>query len=333
VPIFYLNFFVLLLTFIPVIVEKYFSISLPIGIEILFLSSLLVTTLLEKLYAGLLVQIILGIFFGIIGIPMMYILYYNSREEFSKKLIVLFSFSFSVSVGALWEVFRYTLYNISVYTLGDFDTAYAPRGLIFTIVGAAIVSIIGYVDMAYIDGRAFKKIISPFIRKNPDMFFDYEKSPEFLQGLINQGESEQVEFKSTLRTNLFTKKHDRDIELSALKTITAFLNSDGGTLLVGVSDDGTFIGIEKDGFQNKDQFYRHFSNLLKYQIGNQYRPFIKSTLIPIHGCHILKIDCKQCTEPVFLKVDNTEEFFIRTGPASVKLGGRKLLEYVNEKFK
>ena len=69
----------------------------------------------------------------------------------SLVIFILFSFSFSVSVGALWEVFRYTLYNISVYTLGDFDMSYAPRGLVFTILGAAIVSIVGYVDMAYVD--------------------------------------------------------------------------------------------------------------------------------------------------------------------------------------
>ena len=64
--------------------------------------------------------------------------------------------------------------------------------------------------------------------------------------LIKRGENEKIEFKSTLRINLHTKEQDKKVENSVLKTIVAFLNSEGGTLLIGVSDCGEIIGIEKD---------------------------------------------------------------------------------------
>ena len=332
-PIFSLNIFVFLLTFLPSGIRKIFSISLPLAFELLFLLSLLATVFFEKLLTGSLVQIILGMFFGIIGFLLMYILYYNSRLKSSYSLIALFSFCFSVSVGALWEVFKYLLVTLAEMSLGDFDIDYAPRGLIFTMIGATIVSVSGYLYVKYGKGEAFRKVLSAFVRRNPKLFADYERSPEYILDLIKKGESEQLEFKSTLRTNLYTKQTDKMIEHAVLKTITAFLNTDGGALLVGVSDDGIISGIEKDGFQNKDKFYRHFTNLIKNHIGNEYLAFIKSAIVPIDNLNILKIDCKASNKEVFLKMNDTEEFYVRTGSTSIRLKGSKLIAYTNEKLK
>ena len=331
--IFYLNIFVFLLTFVPFLIKKFFSISLPFEIEILFLFSLLFTTFLEKFLAGFIVQMILGLFFGMLGIPLMYALYHNSNIRSNDYLIFLVPFCFSVSAGAIWEVIRYSIISIYRVNLGEVGIDYAPRGLLLTIIGATIISSIGYADIRYNDGRSFSRLISAFIRKNPKMFADYKNSKKHLFDLVKKGESEHLEFKSTLRTNMHTKQHDKKIEHAVLKTITAFLNTDGGTLLVGVSDDGSINGIEHDGFQSNDRFYQHFTNLIKNKIGNEYQPFIKSTIIPVEDSHVLKIDCIESKKEVFLKIDDGEEFFIRTGPASVKLDGRKLVEYVNEKFR
>ena len=57
--------------------------------------------------------------------------------------------------------------------------------------------------------------------------------------LTTGGETEGVEFKSTLRTNLHTGQPDEKMQMAALKTIAAFLNAGGGTLLIGVADDGS----------------------------------------------------------------------------------------------
>ena len=56
--------------------------------------------------------------------------------------------------------------------------------------------------------------------------------------LIDVGESGEVEFKSTLRWHLHAERMDKEIEHASLKTIAAFLNTAGGTLLIGVNDDG-----------------------------------------------------------------------------------------------
>jgi hypothetical protein len=56
--------------------------------------------------------------------------------------------------------------------------------------------------------------------------------------LIRGGENDRVAFKSTMRWNLKTDKADKAVEKAWLETIVAFLNPDGGTLLVGVDDGG-----------------------------------------------------------------------------------------------
>ena len=77
--------------------------------------------------------------------------------------------------------------------------------------------------------------------------------------LIEQGENDQVEFKSTLRWNLYTQAKDKAMEKAILKTIAAFMNSSGGTLLVGVADDGSLLGLKQDNFANHDKLLLYLS--------------------------------------------------------------------------
>lgn len=154
-----------------------------------------------------------------------------------------------------------------------------------------------------------------------------------IRGMLRMGESETIEFKSTLSLDLKTNKKESHIETSVFKTVVAFLNSNGGTLLVGVSDDGLTLGIEleieKFYKNNKDKYLLHWKNKLKSRIGEQYYPFIKASIVDVDGKYLLKIDCQQSTRPCYL--DN-KDFYVRTNPATDKLEGPKLVEYVSNHF-
>lgn len=95
-------------------------------------------------------------------------------------------------------------------------------------------------------------------------------APDFvLSQILTKGESEAVKFKSTLRTNLHTGSQDPRMELAVLKTLAGFLNTNGGTLIVGISDDGSPVGIESDGFPNEDKMALHLVNIIKSRMGIQ----------------------------------------------------------------
>lgn len=327
----YFYSFSFLLSFAPSILKRTLSISLPLPFELLYLISLFSTVLGEKIFSGILVQFVLGIFFGIIGFLLMYTLYYNSRMKSSKKLITLFSFSFAVSTGSLWLGFLFVLSQLGIWS--SFIDGYAiSMGLLLTILGAGMVSALEFFYLRFGEVKIFHTIINAFMRKNPNLFTEKETSPKAILYLIEHGENEQIEFKSSLRTNIHTKKPDKKIELAVLKTITAFLNTDGGTLLVGVADNGRITGIDHDGFSTNDKFYQHYTNLVQNHIGNEYLPLIKSKLIQIKEKTILKIDCHQSNKAVFLTSGNEQYFYVRIGPASVLLTGKKLIEYVHKKF-
>ncbi|MEA3350768.1 MAG: BREX system Lon protease-like protein BrxL [Chloroflexota bacterium] len=151
--------------------------------------------------------------------------------------------------------------------------------------------------------------------------------------LIDRGESDQVEFKSTLRWNLYAGQIDKDIEYSVLKTIVAFLNKEGGTLLVGIEDDGSVLGIEPDRFSNEDKYLLHFGNLVNDKIGKQHADYIRWGLREIQSKRILRVDCSPSPDAVFLEGKDGEEFYIRTGPASVQLSASEVLEYSRKHFR
>ncbi|MCD6292988.1 MAG: putative DNA binding domain-containing protein, partial [Deltaproteobacteria bacterium] len=71
--------------------------------------------------------------------------------------------------------------------------------------------------------------------------------------LIKAGESERLEFKSTVRWNLHENRAGKEIEIAWLKGIVGFLNTAGGVLLIGVEDDGRVVGLERDQFINDDK--------------------------------------------------------------------------------
>ncbi len=150
--------------------------------------------------------------------------------------------------------------------------------------------------------------------------------------LITQGENDKLEFKSTMRWNIIADKADKAIEVSALKTLVAFLNSEGGTLLVGVKDDGSILGIEKDQFLNEDKFLLHFASLINDRIGKQYIEHIQWGLKEIGEKKILRVDCKPSSTPAFLK-GNGEEFYVRNGPSSILLSTSEVLEYSKKHFR
>ncbi len=150
--------------------------------------------------------------------------------------------------------------------------------------------------------------------------------------LIETGETEHVEFKSTLRRNLYTEKYDKAIEHSALKTIAAFLNSKGGTLLVGVKDDRTLLGLKNDNFPNNDKMLLHLNALIRDHISQIHTEFVSASIESLDDKRVLRIDCEPATYPTYLSASDKEYFYVRTGPATTNLNVSKIVEYVNKRF-
>jgi YesN/AraC family two-component response regulator len=153
-----------------------------------------------------------------------------------------------------------------------------------------------------------------------------------LSALIKQGESAKLEFKSTLRRNLYTDKNETRIENQCLKSVSAFLNSEGGTLLVGVNDDGEAIGMDADSFKDEDKLLLHWHNLMREYLGANMASAVRSNMHTLKDKRILVVQCTPSSVPVFLDRNNEEAFYVRLGNTSQALKPSEMLTFIDSRY-
>jgi hypothetical protein len=147
------------------------------------------------------------------------------------------------------------------------------------------------------------------------------------------GEGPTVEFKSSLMCSMRQWAKDQTlVEIAALpgevlKTICAFLNSDGGHLLIGIDDNGNPCGgIERDldlkGW-DFDRWQLHFASLLKerFHDGGTVLPYVQLQTCDIEGARIVLISVLPRAQRSFVKRDKDKafEFFARNGSRTENL--------------
>ena len=182
------------------------------------------------------------------------------------------------------------------------------------------------------DDRAFGEVVK-------NMLFDhYVRGHRQAEELIKRGESKSLEFKSTLRWNLKENKQDEKIIThAALKTIAAFLNTDGGDLLLGVADDGSIVGIERDQLETDDKFMLHLAQVVRNGLGDRAGTCIDPKTQIVQGKVVCLVSCQRSPEPVLLKWKGTEtnpggDLFVRRGAGTVKLPPESASEYIRTRF-
>ncbi|MGV8142271.1 MAG: helix-turn-helix domain-containing protein [Candidatus Pacearchaeota archaeon] len=273
---------------------------------------------------------------SLIGLTIILTLEKEELLDASPFMIVLLSFSISFTLGALWELMEFTLDSTFGFYIQSLGTSSTSIDLAISALASLFVSIWGYLYTRYTGRSLLSSSIIKWMQSNPQLFRSkkyLEISSEKIKSIISAGEGPKLEFKSSLRTNIYTNQIDKSIEFAVLKTLVAYMNTDGGTLMVGVSDKGEILGLEKDAFTSNDKLKLHLNNMIKEHIGTQFSHFIQYELFPINDRHILKIDCLPSTKRVFLKDGKEEEFYIRNGPASTKLTGNALIDYIGNRFK
>jgi len=182
------------------------------------------------------------------------------------------------------------------------------------------------------DDRAFGDALKNFL------FDQYVRAHRQAEELIKRGESKTLEFKSTLRWDLKAdRQDDKAVTHAALKTIAAFLNTEGGDLLLGVADDGSVVGIERDRLEDDDKFMRHLAQVVRNGLGDRASTCIDPRTQVVEGKTVCAVSCRRSPEPVFLKWKGFEatpegDFYVRSGPGTVRLSPESAAEYIRTRF-
>jgi hypothetical protein len=168
------------------------------------------------------------------------------------------------------------------------------------------------------------------------------EAPAQIEEVISEGESDGLEFKSSLRWDYKQGSFNKKLEDVIIKSVAAFANADGGTLLIGVDDSGTVLGLESDYASlnaDKDKFELHLRNLLNQQFGVAFVAKKLTITFPVsEGKDICQIEISQANEPQIIKLkDNNgqtvEKFFVRSGNSSQDIPLSQMKIYLQERFK
>jgi hypothetical protein len=166
--------------------------------------------------------------------------------------------------------------------------------------------------------------------------------PEIIN-LIDTGENNIIEFKSTARWNLRENTKDKAIEHEIVKTVAAFLNTSGGTLLIGVDDAGTPLGLDSDyqtlKKKNPDGYMLFLNHdLLLTEIGKDSGALWHITFHQVSGLDLCRVMVQPSPKPIYVKAKDKggkEEdcFYIRSNNSSVKLGLKETVEYSKNRWR
>lgn len=168
------------------------------------------------------------------------------------------------------------------------------------------------------------------------------KSTVDVQRIIDSGEDRFIEYKSSMRWNIRENKADKEIEKMILKTVSGFTNAEGGTLLIGVSDDGEVLGLQDDynTFKeaNKDHFELHLKNIINSEIGNAFGASNVTITFPtIDELEICMVEIAPSNQPIYLEVrdkngNKSKKFYVRSGNRSQELEIDQAAEFIKSRF-
>jgi len=160
-----------------------------------------------------------------------------------------------------------------------------------------------------------------------------------MKNLIKNGKSKTLEFKETFKYNTETNQKDRKLKNEISKAICGMLNSEGGIILIGVADDKSIMGIERDlnlygrgNESNKiDKLLIDLNDHITKTIDIKSKQFLEIEIIEIDGTKIIKIEINPSNDPFFHS--EGEIFYVRDGPSTIKLSKRKMGEYILDRSK
>ena len=158
-----------------------------------------------------------------------------------------------------------------------------------------------------------------------------------IPSIIQQGEGPFLEFKSTFRWDIEQSRTNRLLEGVVLKSLAGFLNSKhGGTLLIGVADNGEIIGLENDyqtlKKQNQDGFEQVIMTAIAANLGADLCSHVSILFHVIDKKTLCRLIVSPSARPVFINQGNTPKLYVRTGGATRDLNTQEALEFASMRW-
>lgn len=179
--------------------------------------------------------------------------------------------------------------------------------------------------------QALADLLNGFINDSPNTL---KQPPLDITSLITQGECDVIEFKERAIDD------DGKVMPYIAKEVTSFLNSKGGTLLIGVSDKGAIVGTDTDIARlkkgNRDGYLESLTKNITQRIGKFEGSRVSLTFHSVTDQTVLIIEVPKGTQAAYLS--ETEQgkpkqvFYIRAGNMCQLLDGKDAEQYIKHQW-
>ena len=250
-----------------------------------------------------------------------------------------------ITIGAFTGLFLLYPIHKTLYYFEDMRFMHGSDGLLpflkdemdFMLRGEKLFTPIFYIFLssflAFISAKLYKTV-------SENKLFIQQVSEELgknIQHLIAEGEGPLLEFKSTLRWDMQHSKVNKTLETVILKTLSGFMNSGGGTLLIGVSDELEVLGLEADyntlKKKNRDGFELTLMTLVSNNLGTDLCRQVHILFHEIEGKDVCRVIISGAPRPVYLKHENKLKLFVRAGGSTRDLNLQEAVEYISDHWK
>ncbi|MEX2619396.1 MAG: RNA-binding domain-containing protein [Egibacteraceae bacterium] len=212
--------------------------------------------------------------------------------------------------------------------------------------GAAEDMALAYVDNPELQAEVLSAYL-PFVQGRAKVM--HQEHCDIVDLLGPDRESTHLEYKATLRTHADSGATFKPLESASLKTIAAFMNSrEGGTLLIGVADDGTVHGLESDYASRsktdqdpRDWFQQHLANITATSMGDAAATLMRPQIHKVNGGEVCRVQVDPSGFPVDAKViiqkpggpkESRTEFYVRVANGTKALDAVEREKYIVQRW-
>lgn len=160
-----------------------------------------------------------------------------------------------------------------------------------------------------------------------------EEIQKDLLALISHGESAHAEFKSSFKWDIKESKPNKALEEVILKTLAGFMNGEGGSLIIGVSDDGEILGLKSDynilKKKDRDGFEQSVMAAVATKLGTDACQYLQLVFHDVEGKDVCRVITSKSHRPIYIDDGKNLKFYLRTGVSTRELNVQEAVEYIS----
>ena len=121
-----------------------------------------------------------------------------------------------------------------------------------------------------------------------------------------------------------------------LKTLAGYMNGNGGTLLIGVADDGSVTGLQRDyktlKKPDRDGFEQVLMTAIATKLGGDACHAVQMVFHSLDNKDVCRVIAAAAHRPVYVKDGDNPRLYVRAGVSTRELNVQEAINYTSARW-